>query len=174
MNQEKSIELISTICHLSKDFLKDEEVYSEDIREILGSDKPGKFKTKLLFKELMKALSLQGIGDEVVNSYRRAHGDITYFQISNRLNKQRKRHRLLCSKLRSFKRFKGCGYRKGKFTCNNPIMLMRCPVRRHDLLKGVLNQKAYSFFFYIRDICHGDMISHFNKIIENHIKTSTP
>ena len=174
MNQEKSIELISRICHLSKDFLKDEEVYSEDIREILRSDKGNKFKTKLLFKELMKALSLQGIGDEVVNSYRRAHGDIIYFQIANRLNRQRKRHRLLCSKLRSFQRFKGCGYRKETFTCNNPIMLLRCPVRRHDLLKGVLNVKAYSFYFYIRDICQGDMISHFNRIIERYINTSNP
>ena len=174
MNQEKSIELISRICQLSKHFLTQEEFNSEDIREILQSDKPGKFKTKLLFKELMKALSLQGIGDEIVNSYRRAHGDITYFQISNRLNKQRKRHRLFCSRLRSFKRFKGCGYRKGKFTCNNPTMLMRCPVRRHDLLKGVLNVKAYAFFFYIRDICQGDLISHFNRIIKKYIETSNP
>ena len=174
MNEEKSIRLISRICQLSKNFLTQEEFNSEEIREILQSDKTNKFKTKLLFKELMKALSLQGIGDEVVNSYRRAHGDITYFQISNRLNKQRKRHRLLCSRLRSFERFKGCGYRKGKFTCNNPTMLMRCPVRRHDLLKGVLNVKAYSFFFYIRDICHGDLLTHFNRIIERHIKTSNP
>jgi hypothetical protein len=135
-------------------------------------DSTGKVKTKLLFEPLMVALSFQGIGDDIVLGYMEEHGMITYFQIARRLGKHRREFGRLCYKLKSFDSFKGCGYQKGRVRCKNSIMLKRCPVRTHDMLKGVLNVKAYSFFFYIRDVCQGDMINHFDKIIGKHFKGS--
>ena len=175
MNENKIVKIVTIVCQLSKDFLEEEELHSQDTRRILKSENSKKFKTKLLFECLMGSLSYQGIGDMVVNSYREMHGDVTYFQIARRLKQARREyHGKLCARLQSFDRFTSCGYKKTQPICNNPRMLNRCPLPSHDLLKGVLNIKAYSFFFYIRDVCQGDLLSHFKNIIENHIKTSNP
>ena len=168
MNTEaRIIELVSKVCEMNKDSVQQQLEYSAEVRTILRSRTDNRTKTRLLFTDLMWTLSYQGIGDQVVDSYMEGHGAITYFQIARRLNTQRKRYGPLCSKLKAFDFFKGCGYRKAILSCNNRRMLMSCPLRRHDLLKGVLNVKAYSFFFYIRDVCQGDLISHIDQFIKS-------
>ena len=175
MNENKIVKIVTIVCQLSKDFMEQEELHSWESMGILRSEKSKKAKTKLLYECLMGALSYQGIGDMVVNSYRAEHGDVSYFQIARRLKKARREsHGKLCARLRSFESFTSCGYKKTQPICNNPRMLNRCPLPSHDLLKGVLNIKAYSFFFYIRDICQGDLLTHFDQIIGKHVKTSNP
>src|SRR5439155_281924 len=63
----------------------------------------------------------------------------------------------VCPRLRGFKAYAGCGYRKAAQTCRNPTQLELCPVPSHDLRRGGLNQAAYSLYFFLRDVCGGDL-----------------
>ena len=90
MDENKIVKIVTIVCQLSKDFMEQEELHSWESMRILRSKNSKKFKTKLLFECLMGALSYQGIGDSVVNSYRAEHGDISYFQIARRLKKARR------------------------------------------------------------------------------------
>jgi hypothetical protein len=63
-----------------------------------------------------------------------------------------------CPKLQSYWQFHDCGYRKGSATCNEPDQFLACPLPRHPLRNGRLNQTAYSLFLFIRDIANGDLV----------------
>lgn len=169
-DKDKMIRLISTICEMNKDYDPDSCTFTKTLREILYSDSSGSEKSRQLFEPLMAMFSYQGIGDTVVDSYRKEHGDITYLQISRKLNKFKEENGKLCSKLQSFSSFQGCGYNKSSQTCNNQIMFSRCPLPTHDLLKGILNQKAYSFYLFIKDECNGDLIEYIDNIINSYVK----
>lgn len=172
MTEEKIIELVSRVCELSTDVVADALEETAWPREILRADTSNRIKTRLLFEPLMECFSYQGIGNGIVTGYIEEHGTVSYFQIARKLKGHQKKYLKLCSKLKDFESFKDCGYRKEKFRCNNPRMLSRCPVRTHDLLKGVLNIKAYSFFFYLRDVCQGDLIGRIDGIINRHCRDS--
>ena len=63
-----------------------------------------------------------------------------------------------CPLLQTYWHFDGCRYDKGSFSCSEPDHLDTCPVPRHRLRNGRLNQMAYSFFLFVRDIAEGDLI----------------
>jgi hypothetical protein len=63
-----------------------------------------------------------------------------------------------CPKLKSYWHFHDCRYDKVSRTCAEPEHISRCPLPRHDLRNGRLNQTAYSLFLFIRDIANGDLI----------------
>ena len=63
-----------------------------------------------------------------------------------------------CDKLRGFWRFDDCGYQKGHGHCSRPEHLANCPLPRHDLRNGRLNQTAYSLFLFMRDVAGGDFV----------------
>lgn len=63
-----------------------------------------------------------------------------------------------CVLLRSYWNFADCRYAKGLQTCAHPEHMPSCPLPRHPLRKGGLNQAAYSLFLFIRDICAGDLV----------------
>jgi hypothetical protein len=42
--------------------------------------------------------------------------------------------------------------------CGNPEHQSACPLPRHDLRNGRLNQTAYSLFLFIRDLAGGDIV----------------
>lgn len=170
ITEKDLIELVTKVCEINKDWLREDHSYSKTMAKILTSDLDNRAKTRDLFRSFMGHFSLQGISDKIVAEFRAKHGAITYLQISRRINTQRKNHPNLCGKLKSFELFKSCGYKKEKFTCKNMRMLMRCPLRFHVLLKGVLNVKAYSFYFYLGDECHGDLITHIDNIILKHFR----
>src|SRR3954452_8575977 len=44
-------------------------------------------------------------------------------------------------------------------TCSEPAHLSACPVPRHDLRNGRLNQTAYALFFFLRDVYNGDLVA---------------
>src|SRR5262249_55831279 len=42
----------------------------------------------------------------------------------------------------------------------------RCPVPRHDLRKGALNQAAYSLALFLRDRVGGDLVGYIDQVLE--------
>jgi hypothetical protein len=110
--------------------------------------------TAALFDRLMNGLSYQGIADRVAYEYILRHGQATWAEIDNRLAR-----RPSCPKLRSYWAFAGCRYEKGRHTCAQPQHIEHCPLPRHDLRNGHLNQAAYSLFLFIRDIAAGDLVA---------------
>ena len=109
--------------------------------------------TATIFNWLMTVLSMQGIADRVATGYIRDHGNATWTDIRRDLQVKPS-----CDKLRGFWRFDDCGYQKGHGHCSRPEHLANCPLPRHDLRNGRLNQTAYSLFLFMRDVAGGDFV----------------
>jgi hypothetical protein len=105
-----------------------------------------------LFNWLVEALSYQGIADRVAADYIRQHGRITWQQIAHHLKQPPP-----CPKLKTYWTFSGCGYNKTSHSCNEPEHIAACPLPRHDLRNGHLNQMAYSLFLFVRDLANADL-----------------
>jgi hypothetical protein len=101
----------------------------------------------------MGSFSYQGVSDAAAESYIAAHGNVTYQAIQRALKGRTK----VCPKLARFAAYADCGYRKAARTCRNPTRLELCPVPSHDLRRGGLNQAAYSLYFFLWDVCAGDL-----------------
>jgi hypothetical protein len=102
--------------------------------------------TAVIFDWLMWELSFQGISDAVAAGYIDHHGNVTWAEIVDALASHPG-----CGKLDGYWAFTGCGYRKGLQTCAAPDQFVACPLPRHPLRNGRLNQTAYSLFLFIRD-----------------------
>jgi hypothetical protein len=63
-----------------------------------------------------------------------------------------------CHRLRSYWHFEGCGYRKAKGTCSEPMYFPPCPLPQHPARKGSLIQAAYALFLFVHDICEDDFV----------------
>ena len=107
----------------------------------------------VLFDWLMGCFSYQGISDAIADSFIAKHGNATYSGIEKVLDGRVSS----CPKLIDFESFKDCGYKKSKATCNNAELYNSCPVNTLNLRKGQLNQAAYSLYFFIWDVCGGDL-----------------
>ena len=64
-----------------------------------------------------------------------------------------------CPKLGGYWRFFDCRYQKGADKCSEPGYIDACPLPRHPLRNGRLNQTAYSLFLFMRDIADGDFVA---------------
>jgi len=84
----------------------------------------------------------------------RSHGRARSRQIKHGLGRG-----VSCPKLKSYWHFHDCRYDKISRTCAEPDHIGRCPVPKHDLRNGRLNQTAYSLFLFIRDVADGDLVS---------------
>jgi hypothetical protein len=109
--------------------------------------------TATLFDWLVAALSYQGISDKVATEYMKRHGSATWTDISQMMDQG-----ITCPKLQSYWHFYGCRYDKISRTCSEPDHIDACPLPSHQLRNGRLNQMAYSFFLFIRDIADGDLV----------------
>jgi hypothetical protein len=109
--------------------------------------------TSKIFDWLLSAFSFQGISDEVARGYIRKHGTVTWSDIAGSLDASPS-----CPLLQTYWHFDGCRYDKGSFSCSEPDHIDACPVPRHRLRNGRLNQTAYSFFLFVRDNAKGDLI----------------
>jgi hypothetical protein len=109
--------------------------------------------TPVLFDWMVRAFSFQGIADEIAADYMDKHGSLTWGAIAADLSV-----RSTCTKLQSYWQLHDCGYRKGSGTCNQPEHMSGCPLPKHPLRNGRLNQTAYSLFLFIRDIADGDLV----------------
>jgi hypothetical protein len=113
----------------------------------------GKSETAAAFDWLIAALSYQGIADQIAYDYMEQHGYVRWDDINQKLALNPG-----CPKLKSYWHFHGCHYTKLGRSCAEPDHISRCPLPRHDLRNGHLNQIAYSLFLFIRDIADGDLI----------------
>jgi hypothetical protein len=110
--------------------------------------------TPALFDYLMEAFSYQGISDAVAYTYMDEHGRVTWDELERATICPPP-----CPKLDSYWRFEGCRYEKLAASCAQPELMASCPLPRHDLRNGRLNQTAYSLFFFIRDIADRDLVA---------------
>jgi len=109
--------------------------------------------TATLFNWLMTVLSFQGIANRVADKYIADHGNITFAAVERDLVASPP-----CPKLGGYWAFHDCRYQKGAGTCSEPGHMAACPLPMHPLRNGRLNQTAYSFFLFIRDIANGDLV----------------
>jgi hypothetical protein len=109
--------------------------------------------TPLIFVWLMRILSFQGISDAVADGYINRHGNVTWADIEASLGTNPG-----CDKLQGYWAFTDCRYHKGFQICAAPSHFGDCPLPRHPLRNGRLNQTAYSLFLFIRDIAGGDIV----------------
>jgi hypothetical protein len=126
----------------------------EDLRRAGIQDAVAQHNTPKIFDWLLTAFSYQGISDQVARNYMRQHGNATWSKIVASLNRSPP-----CPLLRSHWDFDGCRFDKTSFTCSKPDRIGRCPLPRHRLRNGRLNQTAYSFYLFVRDIADGDLVS---------------
>jgi hypothetical protein len=109
--------------------------------------------TPALFDWLIELLSFQGISDAVAAGYIAQHGTARWADIAERLSRQPP-----CPKLAGYWAFNGCGYQKAANSCAEPRYISACPLPRHPLRNGRLNQMAYSLFLFIRDVADRDLV----------------
>lgn len=118
--------------------------------------------TQELYGALMDAFSYQGTSDAVVSDFIDRHGNATFAEIEHQLMPPRE----LCFKLASFEAYRACGFKQTSWRCNNQPFYSRCPVPNLPLRKGQLNQLAFSLYLFIRDRCHGDLVSFIDSCIQ--------
>jgi hypothetical protein len=148
----RAVDLIKSVCGLagSLTFLDD---IRADARKAGMLDAVAKRNTPKIFDCLLNAFSYQGISDQVARSYIRKHGNATWSDIERGLHDTPS-----CPLLHSYWHFDGCRYDKGSFSCSEPDHLDACPLPRHTLRNGRLNQTAYSFFLFVRDVANIDLV----------------
>ncbi len=110
--------------------------------------------TAPIYDWLMTIVALQGISDAVALGWDARHGGISWAEVSGALSA-----RPSCPRLRSYGRFQGCGYRRGRGTCAELAHQRECPLPRHALRKGGLAVAAYSLALFIRDVRAGDFVA---------------
>ena len=109
--------------------------------------------TAPIFDWLMNGFSFQGISDHVARSYMAANGNATWLALSLAIQPEPS-----CSKLRSYWHYSECRYDKGSGSCAEPEHFEACSVPFFRLRNGRLNQTAFSFFLFVRDIAEGDLV----------------
>jgi hypothetical protein len=119
--------------------------------------------TSVIFDWLIWELSFQGISDAVAAGYIDRNGNVTWAEIAEAVATDPG-----CDKLDGYWAFTGCGYRKGLHTCAKPDHLASCPLPRHPLRNGRLNQTAYSLFLFIRDVADGDIVQWIDRQVTAH------
>jgi hypothetical protein len=151
-NLAYAIKRVHAVCCLSGS-----PSYIHDLRE--GLNERGIVRavrnhdTATLFDWLIDIFSLQGISDAVAIGYMAEHGNIHYADIAHELS-----HAPSCPKLAGYWRFHDCQYAKATCSCSEPSHFEACPLPRHPLRNGRLNQTAYSLFLFMRDVAEGDFV----------------
>jgi hypothetical protein len=150
---EYAVGLVHSVCCFAGNPCYLEDIWSDLRTEGIGTaiadhDSPA------LFNWLMTALSYQGIANRVAAGFIEQYGNIQWSDIERALAQPPS-----CPKLKGYWTVYGCGYRKGSASCAEPEHIAACPLPRHYLRNGNLNQAAYSLFFFIRDIAGGDLVT---------------
>jgi hypothetical protein len=140
------------------DDLRAEAIEAGLIRAVDDHDTTG------IFDWLMRILSFQGISDAVAAGYIDRHGNATWAEIDRALSTSPG-----CDKLQGYWAFTDCRYHKAFQTCAEPAHFGNCPLPRHLLRNGRLNQTAYSLFLFIRDIAGGDIVGWIDAQLADHV-----
>lgn len=148
---DHAVALIDTVCRLAGDEHLIGDPSSPKIKRLRRAI--AEHDTGYLFEQLMESFSLQGISDHAAYTYMDRHGRLAWNEM------ERATVRVpICSKLRSYWTFESCGYRKDAPTCAEPEIISMCPVPKHDLRNGRINQAGYSLYLFTRDIAQGDLV----------------
>jgi hypothetical protein len=147
-----AVQLVHATCCLagSASYLDDIRADLRDrgiMRAVRDHDTPA------LFDWLVEMLSFQGISDSVAWRYMAQHGSVRWADVADGLSRAPS-----CPKLAGYWRFYDCRYHKGSGTCGEPGHIDGCPLPRHPLRNGRLNQMAYSLFLFIRDVADNDFV----------------
>ena len=163
-NLAYAIRQVHAICCLagSASYLDD---IRADLRDCGISRAVRDHDTPVLFDWLVEALSFQGISDAVAAGYMDQHGSVRWAEVAEALSRNP-----TCPKLSGYWRFYDCRYHKGSHTCSEPAHIEACPLPRHPLRNGRLNQMAYSLFLFVRDIADADFVGW----IDNQLATVDP
>jgi len=148
-----ALKLVHAVCYLAGsssyvDDIRADMRYRGVTRAVREHD------TAALFDWLIEILSFQGVSDSVAANYMAAHGNPSWSEITEGLAETAS-----CSKLGGYWQFHDCRYQKMTATCSEPSLIDDCPLPRHALRNGRLNQMAYSLFFFMRDIANGDFVA---------------
>ena len=151
-NFQYAVQLVHATCCLagSASYLDDGRADLRDygiMRAVRDHDTPA------LFDWLVEMLSFQGISDSVASGYMAQHGNVRWAEIADGLSRTPS-----CPKLGGYWRFYDCRYHKGSSTCAEPGHIDGCPLPRHPLRNGRLNQMAYSLFLFMRDVADNDFV----------------
>ncbi len=110
--------------------------------------------TPFLFAWLVEAFSYQGIADARASAYMDLHGRITFGHVARGLERDP-----ACPKLTTYWHFRGLpATASSRRVAPSPSYFVTCPLPRHDLRNGRLNQMAYALFLFVRDVCGGDLV----------------
>jgi hypothetical protein len=162
-----AVQLVHATCCLagSASYLDDIRADLRDrgiIRAVKDHDTPA------LFDWLVETLSFQGISDSVASGYMAQHGSVRWADIAEGLSRTPS-----CPKLAGYWRFCDCRYHKGTGTCAEPGHIDDCPLPRHSLRNGRLNQMAYSLFLFMRDVADNDFVGWIDSQLGT-VKSETP
>ncbi|MFY9835015.1 MAG: hypothetical protein WAK55_00820, partial [Xanthobacteraceae bacterium] len=151
-NLHYAVQLVHATCCLAGS-----ASYLDDIRADLGDCGITRaitdHDTPALFDWLVDLLSYQGISDSVAAGYIAQHGNARWADIADGLSRPPS-----CPKLAGYWRFYDCRYHKGSGTCAELGHIDACPLPRHPLRNGRLNQMAYSLFLFMRDVADNDFV----------------
>ena len=145
---EHAVRLIHRVCCLAGSGTLIEDIRASDTMAAVQ-----RRDTAALYDQLVEALSYQGTSDQVALAYIQQHGSPRWADLADQLA-----GRASCPRLRSYWDFHGCRYDKTSRTCAEPEHHADCPLPRHRLRNGRLNQMAYSLFLFLRDVAGGDLI----------------
>ncbi len=150
MNHARSV--VRQVCRIAGhvtwvDDLQDTAIATGLVDAVAAHDTAG------IFGWLVWEVSHQGISDAVADRYIDHHGNVAWADIAGSLGTHPR-----CDKLAGYWAFTDCRYHKGFQTCANPEQFPNCPLPRHRLRTGRLNQTAYSLFLFVRDIAGGDIV----------------
>jgi hypothetical protein len=150
---QRSVILVRRVCELAGSLTFLEEIRSE-LRDAGLQQAVNRRDTPRIFDWLLTSFSYQGVSDQVARSYIRKHGSARWTDIEARLARKAS-----CPRLRGYHHYDGCRYDKTSATCAEPDHIAGCPVPSHRLRNGRLNQTAYSFYLFVRDIAKGDLVA---------------
>jgi hypothetical protein len=144
--------IVRRVCHLAGQITCIDDLRHEAIdRGLVAAVE--EHDTAIIYNWLMDMLSHQGISDAVADSYIGQHGNVTWIDIARALSAEP-----ACEKLQGYWAFSRCLYNKSSQTCTEPKHFVPCPLPRHQLRNGRLNQTGYSLFLFIRDVAGGDIV----------------
>ena len=149
---DRAVSLVRYVCSLSGSLALLDDIQA-DAGERGIQRAIERHDTASLFDWLIEWFSYQGVSDQVARSYMAVNGNATWQALGLAIRPQPS-----CPKLRSYWHYSECRYDKGSRSCAEPEYFEACPVPFFRLRNGRLNQTAFSFFLFIRDIADDDLV----------------
>ena len=148
-----AVNLVETVTWLAgkPDYLDD---LAETVQTLdLFGPSAGRARSAKVFEWLAATMSLQGISDQVAQSYMSDHGG----RVGPASPAASKPATALCSKAIGI--FTAAIIERQHIAAPYPGLIDTCPLPGHQFRNGNLNQLAYSLFLFIRDVAGGDLVS---------------